>query len=125
MAQGRRTPQAQAARVIADVLLGQESQRQIAEKHGVGNGTVARLAHTSPEYLERLEQEKKRDVADLVTGYLKESLVTLRVQLEHCRDKDWLKDQSAGDVAILHGVLHDKAVRILSAIRLPPEGDPA
>jgi transposase-like protein len=35
----------------------------------------------------------------------------------HTRDKEWLGVQSAGELAILHGVLTDKAIRLLGALR--------
>jgi transposase-like protein len=64
-----------------------------------------------------LPAEKRADLGELVSEYLSETLTTLGVQSRHFRDRAWLAEQSAGDLAILHGVLNDKAVRILSALQ--------
>jgi transposase-like protein len=69
--------------------------------------------------------EKKAGLGELVGEYLSETLTTLGVQARHFRDPGWLAEQSAGDLAILHGVLNDKAVRILGALRPDEPEQPA
>jgi transposase-like protein len=61
--------------------------------------------------------ETKADLGELVSEYLSETLTTLSVQSRHFRDRAWLAEQRAGELAILHGVLNDKAVRIIAALR--------
>ena len=51
----------------------------------------------------------------LVGEYLRENLTTLAAQQKFFRDPDWLKRQSASDLAVLHGVAADKAIRLLEA----------
>jgi transposase-like protein len=60
------------------------------------------------------EQRESR-IANLIGDYLEASLETLRTQAIAFRDTDWLREQSAAEVGVLHGVLLDKAVRILNA----------
>jgi hypothetical protein len=62
-------------------------------------------------------KKRAEDIGELVAAYLQENLTTLRVQQQHFRDKDWLTEQSAADLAVLHGVAADKAFRILEALR--------
>ena len=52
--------------------------------------------------------------------YLKGSLHTLQEQARFFADAEWLRKQDAADVAVLHGVLTDKVVRLLEAL----EGSP-
>lgn len=57
--------------------------------------------------------EQKADVGDLLIQYLREALVTLTIhQVVIFRDVKWLKKQDASDLAILHGVVADKAARL-------------
>jgi hypothetical protein len=70
-----------------------------------------------PDDAEWIGDEKKADLGELVGEYLNEILVSLRAQAIHTRDKEWLGVQSAGELAILHGVLTDKAIRLLGALR--------
>lgn len=105
------------SRVIADLLLSSEkSQREIAEENGVSEGSVSMIkTRVLPVVFEEFEDIKKADIGQLVEGYLRQSLATLTVQLEHFADRSWLYTQSAGDLGVLHGILHDKAVRVLAA----------
>ena len=61
------------------------------------------------------EQRESR-IANLIGEYLEASLETLKAQTIAFRDPSWLREQSAAEVGVLHGVLLDKSVRILDAI---------
>lgn len=63
------------------------------------------------------------DVQGLVEAYLGEILVTLRIQARQFAEPAWLARQPAADLAVLHGVVADKAFRILAA--LEDAGEPA
>lgn len=75
----------------------------------------------SPEVLagmnptERARAEEHERVRSLVMDYLMQGLESLREQAKTASQDDYLRGQSAHDVAILHGVLADKVVRILEA----------
>ena len=60
---------------------------------------------------------KKPEIGDLVMAYLRETLETLRVQQVVFRDERWLAKQPANELAVLHGVSCDKAVRLLEALQ--------
>lgn len=61
------------------------------------------------------------EIGDLIVAYLRENLVTLAAQMRHFRDPEWLKKQPANELAVLHGVTADKAIRLLEAIE-PADG---
>lgn len=104
------------SRVIADLLLSAEkSQKEIAEENGISPQTVSDIKLRTPAIFGEFGDIKKADIGQLVEGYLRQSLATLTVQLEHFADRSWLYTQSAGDLGVLHGILHDKAVRVLAA----------
>jgi hypothetical protein len=49
----------------------------------------------------------------------------LQIQAEAFSDKQWLAKQDASDVAVLHGVMTDKAVRLLEAMSAGDDSDAA
>lgn len=98
------------AQVMGALLAGQ-SMSAVAEAFNLPIQTVSRWAHS--EGLGTVEN--KKDIGDLIRVYLNENLETLRAQAEFARDPEWLRGQPASEFAVLHGVLADKAIRILEA----------
>ncbi|MCU0294335.1 MAG: helix-turn-helix domain-containing protein [Thermoanaerobaculaceae bacterium] len=60
---------------------------------------------------------KKPEIGELVMAYLRETLETLRVQQVVFRNEKWLSKQPANELAVLHGVSCDKAIRLLEALQ--------
>lgn len=58
----------------------------------------------------------KGDIGALLLDYLQAALRTLKSQVEVFGDREWLKKQPASEVAVLHGVIADKTVRLLEGI---------
>lgn len=109
------------AAVLAAILSG-SSLREISRAMHIPETTVARWRDQAgigpkPPDPRLLGEEKKADLGERVGDYLDDILVSLRAQAIHTRDPDWLARQDAGQLAILHGVLADKAVRLLGALR--------
>ena len=59
--------------------------------------------------------EKESEIGDLLIAYLRANLAALKAQAEVFTDKTWLSEQGASEAAILHGVMTDKAVRLIEA----------
>lgn len=95
------------AEALADLMLGM-SQEKVAQKHGVARNSVQKWSKNV--------QIKKPDIGDLVEEHLRNELETLSVIAEHTKDKEWLGKQSANDVAVLYGVMSDKAHAKLAAL---------
>lgn len=123
MAQGRAHGNQVAARVIADLLLARDSQREISEQNGVSAGSVSNIKARYLLDFERIKNvaPEAADILPLATNLLTQSLVTLTIQMELFGDKDWLQNQPAGELAILHGVIADKTLRLLAAAQRPTE----
>ena len=98
-----------------------QSVASVADEFGVSRNTVQTwrrdLRNTNIVH----QPEKKAELGELVADYLAEILETLTAQSRFARDPEWLGRQNAADLAILHGVLNDKAVRILAALQSPDE----
>ena len=58
----------------------------------------------------------KAEVGELLLGYLHTNLATLKAQAEVFADPTWLRKQDAGELAVLHGVMTDKAIRLLESL---------
>ncbi|MFI5314019.1 MAG: hypothetical protein ACHQ06_07680, partial [Candidatus Dormibacteria bacterium] len=78
--------------------------------------TVSRWKHESGTASVPVPNPKKEELGTLVVAYLTEVLTTVRAQAEQFRNTAWLAQQTAADAAVLHGVLVDKAVRLLEAL---------
>ncbi len=115
-------PESRAA-VLAAIISG-STLSEVARAMKLPEPTVRRwrdqagIGPKAPPDRQWLGDEKKRDLGELVGEYLDDILISLRAQAIHTRDSEWLHQQNARDLAILHGVLSDKAVRLLGALRV-------
>lgn len=116
------------AQCLAALLAGQ-SFSQVAATFGVPIGTLKswKSRTLGSESVATVASDKKERIGDLLLDYLTEGLTTLREQAKVFRDTDWLKQQSAAELAVLHGVIADKQIRLLEALAEPdaPEPPPA
>ena len=110
------SPEVKAA-VLAALMTGQSVNAAAAEYH-LSKSTIAQWRD---EPREPVRTQKGAEFGELVADYLRESLITLKTQVVSFRDVAWLLKQPASELAVLHGVVADKTIRILSAIE--PEGD--
>ena len=103
------------AHVLAEVIMGHTSQ-SIAEKYDIPVGTVQTWKQEATQ-LNPVQREKKEELGELVTEYVREALRTLRNQSIAFGDVDYLHAQNAADNAILHGVMADKVGRIIASLQ--------
>jgi hypothetical protein len=116
----RKPPETEAA-IMAALLTGQ-GVTEIARQFNVSDATVSRLkSRLYSDTLNAIEQKKRTDFGELLAGYLEETIITLTAQAKFFRDEAWLKKQSAADLAVLHGVAFDKALRFLEAMERAQE----
>lgn len=101
------------AAVMAALLQGQ-SISSIAKEYNIPKGTVSSWNQRAKGVASESTQ-KKKEIGDLLIEYLKANLIALRVQAEQFANKKWLGKQQADQVAVLHGVMTDKAIRLLEA----------
>lgn len=111
------------AQCLAALLAGQ-SPAQVAATFGIPVGTLKswKSRQLNGESVASVATDKKERIGTLLLEYLEEGLTTLREQVRVFRDEAWLKEQSASEAAVLHGVIADKQIRLLEA--LVDTGDP-
>lgn len=101
------------AQVISDALL--MGSHAAAHKYGVPESTVASWVQRSGMRINAL-LKKKEQLGRLVTEYLEASLRTLIVQAYEVCNPDYIKSQPASELAVLHGVIADKTIRIFEIV---------
>ena len=109
----RRSEESKAAALAA--LLQGQSVNQVAKEYNLPVGTVKSWKRKEAKGLIE-SSPKKDDVGALVMSYLEANLRALEAQVKVFQDAEWLKKQNAADVAVLHGVMTDKAIRLLEAM---------
>lgn len=114
MATKRQYNDEEKAAVLADaVLLGTGAA---AAKHGIPPGTV-RSWHSRTSVVATL---KKDHLGQLAAAYLQANLQALTAQAYVASDPEYIKRQPAESLAVLHGVMADKSIRLFEALA---EGD--
>lgn len=105
------------AQALAALLAGQ-APAQVAATFGIPIGTLRswKSRQRNGGGVAIVATEKRERIGELLLEYLVEDLETLKAQQVVFRDVEWLKKQSASEVAVLHGVLIDKAVRLLEGL---------
>jgi transposase-like protein len=107
------------AQALAALLAGQ-SFSEVARAFGVPIGTLKSWKQRNADILGAPDattaSTKKERIGALLLDYLVTTLETLKAQQVAFRDPEWLKKQSAGELAVLHGVSVDKAVRLLEGL---------
>ena len=114
MAQGKAHKDETKAKVIAALTAGHQPS-QVCRDFGLPESTVRTWGKSAGVDFAEIRAEKKYRLDELVADYLSENLTTLSAQAIHARKSDWLDRQNAESLAILHGVMADKAIRILEA----------
>ena len=117
-------PEATKAAVMAALLEGQ-SVNQVAKDFDIPKGTVSGWKRKSTDGVAPLTTQKRERIGELLFSYLATALETLEAQARMFKDEDWLKKQNAADVAVLHGVVTDKSIRLLEALAASQEAPDA
>lgn len=117
MANGKTYSDETKAAAMAALLAGQ-SVDEVAKRYRIPEGTIRswKSRQLNGESIATVAMEKREIIGDLLIDYLYESLRTLKAQVIVFADESWLKKQPASEVAVLHGVITDKAIRLLEAL---------
>lgn len=107
------------AAVMASLLEGQ-SISHVAKTYKIPRGTVANWAGDvrgdARDQLDTTQKRKRDRIAGLIISYLEASLESLQKQVKAFGNAEWLRNQDASELAVLHGVQMDKAARLLELL---------
>lgn len=117
---GHRTySEAEKAAALADVVL--MGQGATAAKYDIPRSTLALWQST---YNVRQDLALKKDrIGELVITYMEANLQALTAQAYVASQPEYIERQSAESLAILHGVMADKSVRLLEALHAGRRSD--
>jgi len=113
------------AAAMADLVL--LSPSAVAAKHGIKRATIYKWLEREkpligPDALSNVVELKKGRIGALAMEYLEANLNAQIAQAYVTSDPNYINRQPAGELAILHGVLADKSIRLLEALQ-PRERD--
>ncbi len=110
------------AAALADLLLMQPAA--VAAKYGVKPGTIKGWKSQEKAALQVAEPNdaavitlKKQRIAALMLEYLEANLNAQIAQAYVATDPTYINRQPAESLAILHGVLSDKSIRLIEALQ--------
>lgn len=113
------------AQVMASLLAGQ-GVNEIAAEYNLPESTVREWRSTlTPEQVAELRAKKGEQVESLLFGYLTQILTTLKAQAEVASEREYILKQPADSLAVLHGVMADKGIRLLEAAERARAATPA
>lgn len=119
MAKGVERDEATKAAVMSALLTGQ-SINYVAREYKLPRGTVAQWSRD----LSRVRTgtyEKRERIGQLIIDNVEAEFETMIAMQDVFTNEEWLKKQSASELAVLYGVIKDKAIRVLEAL---PDREP-
>lgn len=115
MARGRAHSEETKAAVMAALLAGQ-GVAEVATRYKLDKSVVSRWkGQISPAQLQQVATKKETRIDELLVDYLGANLRALKAQAEVAADEHYLRKYPPQQLAVLHGVLADKAIRLLEA----------
>jgi len=100
------------AAAMAALMAGQ-SLDAVAREYKIPKTTLHNWRR--PRSSQTFGTEKESEIGELLIDYLRANLRALKAQAEVFTDPEWLTQQGASEAAILHGVMTDKAIRLIEA----------
>lgn len=111
------------AKVIAELLAG-KGVMEVSRTLKLPKQTVSRIRNEmAPETLGQIGTEKAEQMESLIVNYLQSNFKAMKAICDIASDENYLKRQSASEVATLHAELATRAFRLLEAENA--EGDNA
>jgi len=108
-------PASVVAKALAEMVAG-STVAEVSEKYSIPQQTVSGWKALLPPELGET-RTKRETVEELLSIYLEKILRANIAQLDVFANADWIQRQRASELAILQGVLFDKAIRIFDAAR--------
>lgn len=97
-------------------LLAGQGVTEVATQYSIDKSIVSRWRSAMPEdQLQLIATKKGEEIERLLYSYLTQTLTTLEQQARVVGEREYIIKQSADSLAVLHGVMADKSIRLLEA----------
>lgn len=96
-------------------LLAGQSINSVAREYKIPRGTIGRWASEAGGLRDTVSAPKKAAIGEKLVDLVETEIESLRQISIVTRDPQWIKSQSAADLAVFAGVKHDKLMRMLEA----------
>lgn len=98
-------------------LLAGQGVTEVSEQYNLPDATVSDLRkRVDTEFGDLRSKNRGEQIENLLFDYLTANLEALRKQAEVVSEAAYIERQPAGEIAVLHGVMADKSIRLLEAI---------
>jgi len=125
MTRGAPQPAQLRAEAVAAVLAGQ-ALSDVARRYGLAKQTLSQWVQHDPERTLRTpDAHNEPDLGDLIYGLISDHIATMAAQLQAASRSEWLREQSAADLAQLLGAERDTLLRLLAGLRRVDNADSA
>lgn len=111
---GKRHSNETQAQVMAALLAGQ-GVSEVASQYNIPERTIREWQSLAPAEFAEVRRQKGKEIEDLLFGYLTQTIDTLTIQAKVVSEREYIIKQPAGELAVLHGVMADKSIRLLEA----------
>ena len=97
-------------------MLKGNSASYVSQKFDIPEGTLFSWRSEYGLANQNIASQKKAAIGELLLGLLEQELITLQAIARAAADPDWLREQSADDLAVFFGVMHDKNIKKIEAL---------
>lgn len=118
MSERREYDEVTKAAAMAALLTGQ-SVSSVAKEYQLPKGTVSgwrRQAGAMASGVAGVATQKMERIGELIIDNVEAEFETMIAMQDVFTNQKWLEKQSASELAVLYGVIKDKAIRVLEAI---------
>lgn len=110
---GRKHSDETQSQVMAALLAGQ-GVMEVSRQYDLPESTIREWVDS--EQIAQVRAKKGEQIEALLFDYLTTNLQALKSQAQIASEREYIIEQPAGELAVLHGVMADKSVRLLEAI---------
>ncbi len=105
------------AAVMAALLMGQ-SVSEVAKEYKIKPSTVRgwKSRQLNGEGVAIVTTQKREIIGALMLDGVEAQLIATKAMADVFKDPDWIRKQTASEIAVLFGVISDKTYRILEAL---------
>ena len=109
---GKPTPPEKKAAALAGLMAG-KTISEVAKETGLSVGIIHRMKSEIPQEMEKVGKEKSATFGEMIGQNFAHHIEALNAYVTHTSTPEYIRGQTASDMAALHGAVAGYAVRLL------------